>query len=44
MSLSRAESTEELELVVPVFMVDEKIDVNAYAIDHLDVDLLKLLQ
>jgi hypothetical protein len=39
--LSWSESTQELQLVVPMFMVNEEIDVNSDAIDSLHIYLLE---
>jgi hypothetical protein len=39
--LSWSESAQELQLVVPMFMVNEEIDVNSDAIDSLHIYLLE---
>jgi len=39
--LPRTESAQELELIVPVVMLNKKVDVNSYIIDSLHIDLFQ---
>lgn len=43
LSFPRSESTQELQLVVPMLMVHEQVDIDADVVDSLDVDRFESL-